>query len=216
MMLVKRLNRGAKNIAVEALAAAFHEYPVMRYVLLDAGERYDERLNALIGFFCESRLTRDWPLLGVRAGSILAAAAAVNTPGIRPRPPLLEQTYAELTRTIGSEAIARLEQFEAEANRHTPRRPHYYLGMIGVRPEFQGKGLARILMDRVHGMSESDPDSAGVCLSTENPSNVPLYRHFGYEVLGQSAVGGFETWCMFRANRNRRPSLTEDGDQGKR
>jgi hypothetical protein len=37
-----------------------------------------------------------------------------------------------------------------------------------------------------------------VSLTTENPRNVELYRHFGYEVVGQGPVGpGLQTWGMF-------------------
>ena len=57
---------------VSVLSAAFHDYPVMRFVLKSTGANYENDLKALVGFFCEVRLTRNWPVLGIRAedGSI--------------------------------------------------------------------------------------------------------------------------------------------------
>jgi hypothetical protein len=47
-------------------------------------------------------------------------------------------------------------------------------------------------------MSETDPGSAGVSLTTEVPENVGLYEHFGYRVVGRAPVGDFQSWSMFR------------------
>ena len=39
----------------------------------------------------------------------------------------------------------------------------------------------------------------GVTLTTEDPSNVPLYEHFGYQVVGHARVApGLESWGFFR------------------
>ena len=70
-MKVERLNRADKEEAVCVLASAFYEYPVMRYVLKSAGEKYESDLKALMGFFCESRLTRNFPLLGISDNRVL-------------------------------------------------------------------------------------------------------------------------------------------------
>jgi ribosomal protein S18 acetylase RimI-like enzyme len=197
---VGRLARADKADAVEVLASAFQEYPVMQYVLKDAGNSYEEHLRALIGFFVESRLSRDWPLLGIRMNRQLVAVAAANSPGKKPRPPELQEVYVRMTGMIGREAIERLKAFERASSSFVPDKPFYYLGMIGVRPEWQGKRLARTLIDHLHGMSEADPVSTGVCLSTEDPANVPLYEHLGYRVLGEADVGEIHTWGMFREN----------------
>jgi hypothetical protein len=51
-------------------------------------------------------------------------------------------------------------------------------------------------------MSERDAVSAGVSLTTEDPKNVALYQHFGYEVVAHDLVAGkLETWLFFRRNR---------------
>ena len=79
-----------------------------------------------------------------------------------------------------------------------PTELHHYVGMIGVRPHDQGRGYARLLLDAVHQMSDSDPDSTGVALTTETEQNLPFYQHFGYEILGKANVEDLETWTLFR------------------
>ena len=71
--------------------------------------------------------------------------------------------------------------------------------MLGVRRSHAGRGLGRTLLDRVHEMSRLDPSSAGVSLSTEDPRNVPLYEHCGYEVRHHERVTDeLATWIFFR------------------
>ena len=75
---VVRLAKDRFDAVVDTLSAAFHGYPVMRYILKDAGPDYDDRLAALVGFFTDSRFARDWPVLGVVRGGEILAAANIN------------------------------------------------------------------------------------------------------------------------------------------
>lgn len=172
----------------------------MRYVLKNADNRYKEHLYALIGFFVDSRLMRNWPLFGIRLRDGLVAVAAANSPGKKPRPRELQNVYEQMTMLIGKEATSRLEAFERASGLLVPDAPFYYLGMIGVRPEWQRQGLAGTLIDHLHVVSEADPLSTGVCLSTEDPANVALYQHLGFRVIGEADTGELHTWGMFREN----------------
>jgi GNAT superfamily N-acetyltransferase len=200
VLKVERLNRSDKEYAVNVLASAFHEYPVMRYILKSEGEKYESDLKALMGFFCESRLTREFPLLGIRISGELVVAAGINEPEYKPRSPELNKVYSDLTITIGEEAIARYESYEKKANPGLDA-PHYFLGIIGVVQAHQGKGYAKNIIEEVHRMSEAHSTSTGVCLSTEDPPNVPIYEHLGYKVISEADVGEIHTWAMFRENR---------------
>lgn len=55
-MTLRDLDRNYKVAALNVLCAAFHDYPVMRYVIGEADSEYDEKLRELIGFFVEARL----------------------------------------------------------------------------------------------------------------------------------------------------------------
>ncbi len=196
-MKVERLSRENKAEVVALLWAAFYDYPVMRFVLKSSSDEYEKQLNALIGFFCEVRLVRDWPVLGIRDedGSLIAAALVndlVHHPLSLPEEPL-----QQLRKTIGAEAYERLVTYEDQSSKGEPSVPHHFLGMIGVHPDQQGKGYAGALLNSVKEMAIENPESNGVCLSTENPENLRMYERFGYKVISEADVGELHSWCMF-------------------
>jgi len=200
-MTIERLTAADRERVVDVMAAAFRDYPVMRFVLSDAGDEYGERLRDLTGFYCDKRLVHDWPVLGIRQGQEYVAAALVTAPGEVPESPEFERIHLELVRAIGRDAYDRMEHYERESSGGEPEDPHYWLGMLGVTPGHQGRGYGRGLLEHIQVMSEGDPISSGVSLSTEEPSNVGYYGRAGYRVIAEADVGDIHAWCMFRPNR---------------
>jgi GNAT superfamily N-acetyltransferase len=195
---VKVLGRADVPDVVSVLSESFFDYPVMRFVLGAEGD-YSARLETLIDFFVMARVIRDEVLLGVGGPGGLKAAALVSYPSGGPSPPelgvLREKTWAE----IGTQARSRYEAFGTATARFEVEGDHIHLGMIGVRRSAQGRGLGRIVLEAVHELSSSDPSSMGVTLTTEQESNVPLYEHFGYELIGSQRVRStLTTWGMYR------------------
>ena len=74
---------------------------------------------------------------------------------------------------------------------------HHFLGMIGILPTYQGKGYSKHLMNAVKEIALANPESTGICLSTELAENVPMYERFGYRVISEADVGELHFWCMF-------------------
>lgn len=186
---------------VDVLHESFYDYPVMRFVVGHAGPDYGERLRTLIHFFVMARVLRDEELLGVPGEGGLIGAALISRPG-GPEPDpgfyeLRDRVWAEL----GTDARERYAAFGSACAPFQPEEPHLHLNMIGVRRRWQGKGISRLLIERVHGRSRDDAASGGVSLTTENPRNVSLYRHYGYELVGESVVSpGLTTWGFYRRN----------------
>jgi GNAT superfamily N-acetyltransferase len=173
----------------------------MRYVVGDAGDEYDARLRALIGYFTERRFSRGHPVLGIESDDgRLVAAANIDPPRGLLAPPSLERTYARLCETLGPAAMDRYQAFVDASSPFERDDPHYHLGMIGVIREERGRGYARALLEGVHAMSYAVPGSAGVSLTTETPGNLPFYARFGYQVTGRGETpdGGLVTWTLFR------------------
>jgi GNAT superfamily N-acetyltransferase len=185
--------------ALSVLCEAFHDYPVMRFVL-GPGSRYDERLRTLIGFFVTARVLREDLILGVSdEGGSLAAVALVTLPTEGDPPEALGVRREAVWQELGAEARARYEAFGAAGHEFEIQAPHHHLNMIGVRPSRLGRGYASPLMHRVHSLADEDPESSGVSLSTESRRNVALYEHFGYRQLGYRMVAPeLEMWAMFR------------------
>jgi ribosomal protein S18 acetylase RimI-like enzyme len=195
-MNLVRLVPEDKYQAVETLVAAFYDYPVMRYVLKTSGEEYDAQVRSLIGFFCEARFAKNGHVIGIRGDGNFASVALVDEAFQMPWPNRNEE-LARLKERIGSSAFERLELYEEVSSDMELKEPHFFLGMIGVRPEYRGRGHAGMLLDYVKSQSVNDQRSIGVCLSTETSKNVPLYEHFGYRTIAEAQIAEMHSWCMF-------------------
>jgi ribosomal protein S18 acetylase RimI-like enzyme len=66
-----------------------------------------------------------------------------------------------------------------------------------VHPRHQGQGIGSALIEAFcHRVDESD---APAYLETDKPTNVRLYRRFGFAVVGTQRVLGARNWFMLRA-----------------
>jgi GNAT superfamily N-acetyltransferase len=196
---IRRLQREHVPAVTRVLAEAFHDYPVMRYVLgRDSPER-SGRLDRLIHFFIMARVLRGEPVLGLASGDGITAVALVSYPDGPPSPPELDVVREGVWAELGEDARLRYEEFGAAWKGMALDVPHIRLNMIGVRPSLQGHGHGRRLLDEVHALSRERADSTGVVLTTEVSANLALYEHFGYEITGHARIGGgCETWTLFR------------------
>ncbi len=184
--------------AVRVLCDAFADYPVMRYVLADAGPSYAEALPILVYMFVMARVLRSEPILGIGERGALTGVALVSRPDGGPSPAEFETLREAVWGELGAAARARYEAFSA-AKPATVSVPHLHLNVLGVRRGAQGRGRGRRLLERVQSLSRDDPASQGITLTTEDPVNVALYQHCGFEVVGHAHVAPeLETWGMFR------------------
>ncbi len=179
------------------LAEAFAEYPVMRHVLGSEGD-YTARLRTLIGFFLTARVIRKDPILATYVGEAVSGVAICTLPGL-PGPPDLEEARAWTWARLGSDARARYDEWVRHWGPLNVAEPNIHVNMLGVPPRFQGRGLGRVLLERVHAMSREHPESRGTSLTTESPGNVPYYERLGYRIVGYDGFGpGLESWGFFR------------------
>lgn len=198
---VYEVNVADKGEVVEVLAAAFSGYPVFRYVLGEEGRYFDEKIRRLVDFFAEIRFQLGGSPLLLRVEEKAKAAALVDPPHSGAFTAELRRMLNEVVEAVGTAEMARMEAYEQLCKRMAPEEAHYYLGMIGVLPQYQGQGYARQLLEYIHEMVDNDPQAMGIALNTEKPNNVPIYRHFGYEVIGEADLGPMHSWCMFRPSR---------------
>ncbi len=194
------LHLGAEHveIATSVLSESFYDYPVMRYVL-GSEDGYDDRIKTLIRFFVLARVFRQEHVLGVRDETDFGAVALVSNPDGPESPPEFGTIRESVWEELGQESRRRYEHYSATCKPIISSARRIHLNMIGVRPRSRGSGLGRRLLEHVHLMSAGDPKSTGVSLTTEDQTNLDLYKHFGYEVVGQARVSSaLETWSMFR------------------
>lgn len=180
------------------LEESFGAYPVMRYVLGD-GQDYEGRIKRLMRYYVELRTLKDEPILACGPRGAPSGVALIARPG--PSRPEVAALQAELWEDLGADAEARYAEFGESVAPFKVSRPHLYLSMLGALDSARGMGIGRVLLDAVHDLSATEPKSEGVALTTEVEGNVSLYRHFGYELLGERSFGGGQrTWGFFRSD----------------
>jgi GNAT superfamily N-acetyltransferase len=200
MLEVKDLPPNRIDEVVDVLSDAFGNYPVMRFVIGQAGNRYAHCLRTLVHFFTAARFVRNDLVMGVTTDDDkIVAVANINRPGERGSPSSLDELREQVWHELGDTARSRYEAYGEATRKFVIEQPHYHLAMLGVRSSYAGQGLARRLLDALHEKSYRDRESRAVTLNTEDPRNIPLYQHFGYQVIGQARVSDeLQTWAFYR------------------
>lgn len=86
--------------------------------------------------------------------------------------------------------------------KHPNRPPHWYLAVLGVAPEWQGRGLGSLLMHPA--FDEMDTAGLPAYLETSTPRARSLYERHGFTVTGELNVpmGGPPIWLMWRERQD--------------
>jgi ribosomal protein S18 acetylase RimI-like enzyme len=99
-------------------------------------------------------------------------------------------------RLVGLGIFTRLRGL-VEAERHHPGTPHWYLGVLGIDPDHQGKGLGSELLGPV--LQRCDTDGLGAYLESSKQANLAFYGRHGFEVTDKITLGkGPPIWGMWR------------------
>jgi GNAT superfamily N-acetyltransferase len=94
---------------------------------------------------------------------------------------------ALVTELLGDEAIPRLTEL-ARAAEYRPPEPHFYLGILGVAPGHQGKGLGGVLVEPV--LEACDRGGFVAHLESSNPRNLGFYERLGFVATDEYRLGG--------------------------
>ena len=106
---------------------------------------------------------------------------------------------APLVPVIGTRLPAALRLLSAIESRH-PRRPHWYLGVLGTDPDHQGKGKGSAVLEPV--LRRCDTSGEAAYLESSKEGNVPFYERHGFKVTEELTVpGGPTLWLMWRDPR---------------
>lgn len=136
---------------------------------------------------------------GVWRDGRLVGVALVCAPGQYPYAPGALPWMAAGPLSVGPRGVANFVRIGAWLDARHPRAPHWYLFVLGVDPDHQGRGLGGALLRRVS--ARADATGLPCYLETDRPENVKLYRAAGYEVVVEDvlpALGGLRMWTMQR------------------
>jgi len=181
--------------AIETLTLAFGADPMLRY-LAPADETYERVAPTFFGCLFDLRAHGGGE---VRVTDDVSAVSLWNPPGgNRHGADHVEAVWAEqvLARLDAAE-LERMEVFGETLSSIHPEEPHWYLGVVGVRPDRQGEGLGGAVIRAVlcDPLAEGDP----AYLVTALERNLAIYRRLGFELLAESDIpGGPHLWGMWR------------------
>jgi ribosomal protein S18 acetylase RimI-like enzyme len=96
-------------------------------------------------------------------------------------------------------ALPRAFTMMSKRDSHDPREHHWHIGPIGVRPERQGAGIGKALLETF--LTTVDEQDSPAFLETDVDRNVALYETFGFAVTGREDIVGVDTRFMWRARQ---------------
>lgn len=201
-MLIRDLDAGDRADFMEVMAQAFETDPLfLKAFGLRCEGNWDRRVTSFLSFmFDMNRLMRGTPR-GLFVDGRLTACALLD-PCVSP-PVAALGAFASALRflpvafTLPGSATAFLNRYTQRTRATAPRRAHGYLVMVGVRPQSQGQGLGRRLVEDAIARARADPGATGIALDTENEANVRLYERWGFRKTASLDLGGVHAHCMF-------------------
>jgi len=184
--------------AAQMLARAFHDDPLLRYVISDQ----HERARMLPSLY--ERMIR----FGMLEGEVHATADAPEGVAIWlppnakwSRENIEASGMHEFATLIGNDAYQRYRDVvsrEWQARLREIPGPGWYLFILGVEPRVQRRGLGGALMRPI--LERADIEQVVCYLETENERNVAFYLRQGFDLIVSEEAGasGVRFWTFSR------------------
>ena len=190
-----RLDAADRRAVAALLADAFEHDPMQSWLFPDGRHRH-RRLQRFYDRDIAHRLKRTNTVCLIGRSDAVAfwqppgdVRTLPTSAAVRLAPSLVSVAFSHPLR-----ALAILRGVLA----HRPEEPHWYLTHLAVRPELQGQGLGRRLLD--WGIERAGNEAVGVYLETANQDNLAFYASAGFKQVGMIRVHGApDVWCLWRA-----------------
>ena len=182
------------------LARAFDDSPIFRHLIPGPRPR-----GSILRSFFRAAIRDASPfgdVLVARDRGRIVGAAVWLAPGRYP-PSSLRQ-LRQLTGTfkfgfLAPRSIAPSLRYLRANEKVHPKELHWYLGILGVEPSHQGRGIGEGLLRA--RLEPADADGISAYLETDKERNLAYYRRFGFELVETLAPDGPEAppvWTMWR------------------
>ena len=104
-------------------------------------------------------------------------------PGEQPDEEEMERAVSTVVDEKKGDLYAALEELDT----HHPQEPHWFLPLIAVDPEWQGRGVGSALMK--HAVNKCTKSGTPAYLESSNPRNISLYERHGFKILAEVRSG---------------------------
>jgi ribosomal protein S18 acetylase RimI-like enzyme len=194
---VRRITREDGPRVIDALARAFHDDPVMKWLYPDANRRIDHSRR-----FFEFRLRQLLPDGEVYTTPDFAGGALWAVPGKwRLKPLEVVRLLVAMAPTLGRRGPRALRGLERVEARHPTSPDHYYLAVLGTEPMKQGRGIGSALMGPV--LDDCDENGVAAYLESSKERNIAFYSRHGFKVTEEIRMPkGPPVWGMWRDPRS--------------
>lgn len=197
---VVRLRSEHRVRAADAVTRAFLDDPMWSCILPDREARsmaLRPMWNALIGFsrvYGEVLTTPD----GQGAACWIAPGRTKTTLWMMLRTGMaLPRSMMRLPKEARERFFGMMRFIDASHKELMPGR-HWYLWVLGVAPEAQGRGIGRALLLPI--LDRADAEGIPCYLETQTEENVAFYRKCGFDVIAErrESVCHLPIWHMCR------------------
>jgi ribosomal protein S18 acetylase RimI-like enzyme len=147
-----------------------------------------------------AKFGRPWShaLVAVQAGGIAGVLNAAEWPHCQLSIVEKIRTAPSMVRIMRT-ALPRAFTMMSKRETADPHQPHWHVGPVGVKPEFQGRGIGRALLESF--LADLDEREAPAFLETDVDRNVNLYEKLGFTVTMRQEIVGVDTRFMWRDPR---------------
>ena len=177
---------------VATLAAAFQDDPVMAFIFPDPADRR-RRLPRLMAILHDGD--------GAHGARFMTeggeAATLWRAPGQGHLGWLEKLRHGLPWLHAAGLALPRALAVSAASDAAHPATPHWYLHIVGCRPDAQGRGFGTAAI--TPGLARADAERVAAYLETANERNLPLYERLGFAVTHEWCVPkGPHHWSLLR------------------
>ena len=194
---VRKVTAAELPRVVEAAARSFYEDPVFTWIFPD-DERRLSRLEQGFGLFAR----RVWlPQDETYTTDRLIGGAFWMPPDTWHLSPLRQLLLLPAMAVIARGDLPRmLRGLNAIEAKH-PHDPHYYLPVVGILPEWQGRGFGSALMRPI--LERCDRERLPAYLEASSARNRALYERHGFAVVEEMRLANASPplWRMWRTPR---------------
>jgi len=182
MLNIREIYEGEIDKAVETLVQAFYNDRLVCYILPDDNSRKE-----FISWFYSRWIQLLMKFNTVFVEDNVRGVAVCVPPKLFPHIPLSYQLRAGLLKALPKLGLKNLWKpirvyFDSQKRTTDEvKEPSWILDILGVQPEFQGKGIGTALVQ--HLISLSNQDKVPAYLITHNERNIVFYEKNGFKLL---------------------------------
>lgn len=194
-----RLDKSNVQLATEVLVRAFQNYPLLKFYYPDSSSR--RKINR---YLCSIST-----YFGIHFGEVYASSP--NLEGIAVWLP--SECYPmglwNIIRSVpiselfgfgisGGLRMSAVGRYVDKLHKRLAPFNHWYLLLLGVDPQFQGRGYASKLLSPM--LRRTDQEKLPCYLETNDEADVRIYHHFGFKVIEEGVIPdtSIKNWIMIR------------------